>query len=241
MFWFIFLSKPLCEASCNLHRHHGTVFCSPFFSQIRPPKVSKGVRNLHKDSRTLSVHQAEPLKTSCAPNPQGATSILWLQLHGRTWRINHGLRFDFWVEKLEMPSRQSSRADWLNLHFLPKHQWLFLWSSRVRNIKKMKPLEAQVTNSLLQKLPIVRMHRSSCMNHSMLIITSSKTGSIPTLSGRTLCTGSCSLICNSIGFCIPSSKLKFSGTRMRNPTAFGLTMWRNPKQFNGISHFSETG
>ena len=135
----------------------------------------------------------------------------------------------------------SLRGLTLYLHFLPKHQWLFLWSSRVRNIKKMKPLEAQVTNSLLQKLPIVRMHRSSCMNHSMLIITSSKTGSIPTLSGRTLCTGSCSLICNSIGFCIPSSKLKFSGTRMRNPTAFGLTMWRNPKQFNGISHFSETG
>ena len=51
-----------------------------FFSQIRRPKMSKGVRNLHKDSRALSVHQAEPLKTSCAPNPQGATSILWLQL-----------------------------------------------------------------------------------------------------------------------------------------------------------------
>ena len=42
-----------------------------------------------------------------------------------------------------------------NLNFLPKHQWLFLWSGRVRNIKKMKPLEAQVANSLLQKLPIV--------------------------------------------------------------------------------------
>ena len=109
---FHFLAKtetPL-RSELQFHRHHGTVFCSPFFSQSRPPKVSKGVRNLHKDSRTLSVHQAEPLKTSCAPNPQGATSILWLQLHGRTWRINHGLRFDFWVEKLEMPSRQSSRA-----------------------------------------------------------------------------------------------------------------------------------
>ena len=53
-----------------------------------------------------SVHQAEPPNTSCAPIPQGATSLLWL-CHGLK---NHGLKPHVSGLQREMPSRRSWQA-----------------------------------------------------------------------------------------------------------------------------------
>ena len=80
-----------------------------FFSQIRSLRVSKGVmiRNLHKDSRTLSVHQAEPAEILVVLQTPKVPLALGAQHSPIKIR---GLRFDSSIEKPEMPSRQSSPA-----------------------------------------------------------------------------------------------------------------------------------
>ena len=54
-----------------------------------------------------SVHQAEPPRTSRAPIPQGATSLLWLQRHGLK---NHGLKSGTSGPQRDLRARQSWQA-----------------------------------------------------------------------------------------------------------------------------------
>ena len=58
-----------------------------------------------------SVHHAEPPKASCAPIPQGATS-LWLQLYGLNWPklASNYLKSLCSSSTLEMLSQQSLQA-----------------------------------------------------------------------------------------------------------------------------------
>ena len=60
------------------HKHRRAQFLQSFFDHPKCPKGA-AISNLHKDFRTLTVHRTEPPKLVVLPNPQGATSILWLQ------------------------------------------------------------------------------------------------------------------------------------------------------------------
>ena len=74
-------SKCVRVVSCKHMLSHARCSLMPFFRSH--------VATLQKRDR-LSVQQTAPLKTSCAPIPQGATRSLGLQPHGRE---NHGLKF----------------------------------------------------------------------------------------------------------------------------------------------------
>ena len=62
------------------------VLCPLSFCVARPQQQQERTKCLGQLKRTSGWASESELSSK----PQGATSILWLQLHGRTWQINHG-------------------------------------------------------------------------------------------------------------------------------------------------------